>query len=339
MIKKYFREHIAKLVPYSTARDEYSGPPGIFMDANELAFGGELNRYPDPKQLALRQLAAKTKHVNPEMVFVGNGSDEIIDLLIRLFCEPQKDKMLILPPTYGMYAVAAKAHNVEVEEILLKADFQPDVAKVLLSDAKLVFLCSPNNPTGNLMDVVAIEQIAKGFDGIVVVDEAYIDFAPGKSLLPLLNKFSNLVLIQTFSKAFGLAAARVGMAMAHPEIIQALDTIKLPYNLGNPSAFAALAALRMRGNITRQVRRIVRYRDELAFQLAHIKCVEKVFHSDANFLLVRFVDAQSVFRYLLKHGIIVRDRSQQPMLQGCLRITVGTAAQNRRLIEILKTMQ
>lgn len=336
MIERYFRKHVLNLVPYSTARDEYKGPPGIFLDANENPFKTRLNRYPDPKQLALRQAVAKLKGLNIDRVFTGSGSDEVIDLLIRLFCEPGRDKLLVLPPTYGMYAVAAAVNNVDVEEVVLNADFQPDVGKVLKSAAKMVFLCSPNNPTGNLMDVGYVMQILQNFKGIVVVDEAYIDFAPGRSLLPLLNNYQNLVLIQTFSKAYGLAAARVGMAFADPAIIKALDTIKLPYNLGNPSALAAIAALGKLEKFALQVQRINRYKNELAAQLEQMPVVANVFHSDANFLLVRFVDAHAVFTHLISHGIIVRDRSHQPLLEGCLRITIGSAAEIRRLIKTLK---
>lgn len=336
MINRYLRPHILKLVPYSTARDEYHGPAGIFLDANENPFESRLNRYPDPRQQALRKAVADNRNISHEMVFAGSGSDEVIDLLIRSFCEPGSDKVLVLPPTYGMYAVAATVHNVAVEEIVLNADFQPEVDKVLCSDARLLFLCSPNNPTGNLVERSRIETILDQFNGIVVVDEAYIDFAPGKSAIALLDTHPNLVVIQTFSKAFGLAAARVGLAFAHRSIIDVFDRIKLPYNLGNPSASAALKALGRTKQIENQIKAIIRNREILAQQLAMLDCVEKVFPSDANFLLVRFVDAARVFAHLLKQGIIVRDRSRQPLLEGCLRITVGTAAENRRLIETLK---
>ncbi|MBK9290926.1 MAG: histidinol-phosphate transaminase [Bacteroidetes bacterium] len=336
MIESYFREHITRLVPYSTARDEYKGPPGTFLDANENPFGNGLNRYPDPRQTALRETIAQLKGVHSSKVFVSSGSDEVIDLLIRLFCEPRKDKVLILPPTYGMYAVAASVHNVDVEEIVLGADFQPDVERIIQSGAKILFLCSPNNPTGNLMSREYVETILQQFGGMVVVDEAYVDFSPEGSFLPLLESFPQLIVMQTFSKAFGLAAARVGMAFAAPAVIKALDTIKLPYNLGNPSAKAALAALSRREQVLRKVEKIIRYRDQLASQLIELHCVVRVYPSDANFLLVQFVDASAVFTHLLNHGIIVRDRSRQPLLEGCLRISIGTGKENKKLLNVLK---
>ncbi|MCE1201507.1 MAG: histidinol-phosphate transaminase [Bacteroidia bacterium] len=338
MVERYFRKHIQGLKPYSTARDEYSGPPGVFMDANENPFGQGLNRYPDPRQLTLRNALARLKGVNEAAVFVGSGSDEIIDLLIRLFCEPGKDSVLILPPTYGMYEVASAAHDVKVEKILLAPDFQPDVEKILKSEAKLLFLCSPNNPTGNLINPEIVEAILKGFNGIVAIDEAYIDFSVGDTSIGLLDKYHNLIVLQTFSKAFGLAAVRVGLAFAAPAIIAAFDRIKLPYNLGDLSARAALRAIERKDKKAKQVQAIVRYRNALAAQLGRLPCVDKVFPSDANFLLVRFVDARTTFDHLIARGIIVRDRSGQPLLGGCLRISVGTAQENRKLIEALKLL-
>ncbi|HMM12518.1 MAG TPA: histidinol-phosphate transaminase [Bacteroidales bacterium] len=335
---KYFRPHILSLEPYSTARHEYNGPAAIWLDANENPYKSGLNRYPDPKQSELRKAISQLRQINADQVFTGSGSDEIIDLLIRLFCEPHKDKVLVLPPTYGMYAVAAAVHNVAVEEIMLTADFQPDVEKVLKSDAKLLFLCSPNNPTGNVMDSKDIELILRGFDGIVAVDEAYIDFSPESSVLKHLDTYPNLVVMQTFSKAYGLAAARVGMAFAHRSIIAALDRIKLPYNLGDLSARAAINALRKRKHVEQQVQTIVRNRENLSKKLQQLACVEKVFPSDANFLLVRFVEHKKIFAHLIAKGIIVRDRSHQAALSGCLRLTVGTKADNERLIEALKTL-
>lgn len=338
MVEQYFRKHIQGLIPYSTARDEYSGPPGVFMDANENPFGQGLNRYPDPRQQTLRNAVARIKGVNEAAVFVGNGSDEIIDLLIRLFCEPNKDRVLILPPTYGMYEVASAVHDVKVEKILLAPDFQPDVEKILQSEAKLLFLCSPNNPTGNLINPGIVEAILKGFKGIVAIDEAYIDFSAGGTSIGLLDKYQNLIVLQTLSKAYGLAAARVGLAFAAPAIIAAFDCIKLPYNLGDLSARAALRAIERKVKVAKQVQTIVRYRNALAEQLGRLPCVDKVFASDANFLLVRFVDVRTVFNHLIARGIIVRDRSGQPLLGGCLRISVGTAKENRKLIEALKQL-
>ncbi len=338
MVEWYFRKHIQGLKPYSTARYEYSGPPGVFLDANENPFGRGLNRYPDPRQQTLRNAIARLKGVNEAAVFVGSGSDEIIDLLIRLFCEPGKDSVLILPPTYGMYEVASAAHDVKVEKIMLAPDFQPDLEKTLQSEAKLLFLCSPNNPTGNLIDPEIVEAILKGFKGIVAIDEAYIDFSAGSTSIELLDKYQNLIVLQTLSKAFGLAAARVGLAFADPAIIAAFDRIKLPYNLGDLSARAALRAIERKDKVAKQVQTIVRYRNALAEQLSRLPCVDKVFPSDANFLLVRFVDYKTVFNHLKALGIIVRDRSGQPLLGGCLRISVGTAKENRKLIEALKQL-
>lgn len=338
MVEQYFRKHIQGLIPYSTARDEYSGPPGVFMDANENPLGQGLNRYPDPRQQTLRNAVARIKGVDEVAVFVGSGSDEIIDLLIRLFCEPSKDSVLILPPTYGMYEVASAAHDVKVEKILLAPDFQPDVEKILQSEAKLLFLCSPNNPTGNLINPEIVEAILKGFKGIVAIDEAYIDFSAGGTSIGLLDKYQNLIVLQTLSKAFGLAAARVGLAFAAPAIIAAFDRIKLPYNLGDLSARAALRAIERKVMVEKQVQTIVRYRNALAEQLGRLPCVDKVFPSDTNFLLVRFVDVKAVFNHLIARRIIVRDRTGLPLLGGCLRISVGTAKENRKLIEALKQL-
>ncbi len=339
MVEQFFRKHIHNLKPYSTARDEYAGPPGVFLDANENPFGRGLNRYPDPRQQALRLAVSRMKGIAPGQVFAGNGSDEIIDLLIRLFCEPGRDNVLILPPTYGMYEVAASAHNVQVTKIILKPDFQPDIEKILLSDAKLMFLCSPNNPTGNLINLEMVEKLLAKFKGIVVIDEAYIDFAEHGSVLGMLKDHPNLVVLQTFSKAFGLAAARVGLAYAAPAIIEAFDRIKLPYNLGNLPARAAMQAIEAKNKVALQVQTIVRSRKYLADQLEKLHCVEKVFPSDANFLLVRFVNVKSVFTHLIAQGIIVRDRSSQPLLDGCLRITVGNRQENKRLLAALKQLE
>lgn len=336
------RPHILNLKPYSTARDDYSGKIGIFLDANENSLGSAVadtyNRYPDPHQIELKAKVAAVKGVTPEQVFLGSGSDEVIDLLIRVFCEPGRDKIMVLLPTYGMYAVCAAANNVDVVKVPLTESFTINMPQALknAADVKLLSLCSPNNPTGNCLPQPEIAEILENFAGIVVLDEAYIDFAPKCSWLPRLNRYPNLVILQTFSKAWGLANLRLGMAFADPAIINFLSWIKYPYNISGLTQRLALKALNNESVKEQMVALILAERKKLAEELAELPMVQKVYPSDANFLLVKFNNSQSVFRFLIEQQIIVRDRSHAPRCDNCLRITVGTPEENQILISKLK---
>ncbi len=314
------------------------------LDANENSLGSagpeRFNRYPDPLQRAVKAGLAPLKGVSPEQIFLGNGSDEAIDLLVRLTCTPGQDSILILPPTYGMYEVAANLNDVGIERLPLSADFQlsaETVAGILASEAKLVFLCSPNNPTGNLLHSEGIEQILRGFRGLVVVDEAYVDFAEAPSWTTRLHEFPNLVVLQTFSKAWGLAGLRLGMAFASPELIKYLNKIKPPYNVSEATQQHALQALRDAPHFEQMRRELLLGRDWLQERLPALKIVEEVFPSDANFLLVRFrPDATAVYDFLLGRGIVVRNRTSQPGCTGTLRLTVGTPQENQLLLSALQ---
>jgi len=342
-IQKLARENVRKLKPYSCARDEYKNDTGIFLDANENSIGSvlniSLNRYPDPRQIELKARIAAIKGGEINRIFLGNGSDEVIDLLIRAFCEPARDKIMILPPTYGMYQVAADVNNVDVVAVPLTPDFQIDTAAVLRStDAvKIIFICSPNNPTGNCLREADIRNILENFDGLLVLDEAYIDFAPEKSWLPKLNQYPNLVILQTFSKAWGLASIRLGMGFADPQIIELLTKIKYPYNVNGATQQLALEALSYMDKKNELVAQILAERETLIGQLQQLDSVEKVYPTDANFVLVKFKQAKRVFDFLIGKQIIVRDRSDVIRCEDSLRITVGTPGENAKLIETLKT--
>ncbi|WP_316937432.1 histidinol-phosphate transaminase [Hymenobacter sp. DG25A] len=338
------RPNIRTMKPYSSARDEFQGEAHVMLDANENSLGSagpeRFNRYPDPMQRAVKAELALLKGVRPEQIFLGNGSDEAIDLLVRLTCTPGQDSILILPPTYGMYEVAANLNDVRIERLPLTADFQlsaETVAGVLASEAKLVFLCSPNNPTGNLLHANAIEEILRGFRGLVVVDEAYADFAAAPSWTSHLDEFPNLVVLQTFSKAWGLAGLRLGMAFASPEVIGYLNKIKPPYNVSEATQQHALQALRDAARFEQMRRELLIGRDWLQERLPAVDIVEQVFPSDANFLLVRFrPDATAVYDFLLGRGIVVRNRTTQPGCAGTLRLTVGTPEENKQLLQALQ---
>ncbi|AHJ97774.1 histidinol-phosphate transaminase [Hymenobacter swuensis] len=338
------RPNLRDMKPYSSARDEFQGEAQVMLDANENSLGSagpdQFNRYPDPLQRAVKQELAQFKAVRPEQIFLGNGSDEAIDLLVRLTCVPGQDSLLILPPTYGMYEVAANLNDVRVERLQLTPDFQlsPEiVASVLASDAKIVWLCSPNNPTGNLLHAEYMEEILRGFRGLVVVDEAYADFAAAPSWTTRLAEFPNLVVLQTFSKAWGLAGLRLGMAFASPEIIGYLNKIKPPYNVSEATQRFALQALRDADRFESLRQQLLVGRDWLAERLPALPIVAEVFPSDANFLLVRFhPDATAVYDFLVARGIIVRNRTTQPGCAGTLRLTVGTPAENELLLQALR---
>lgn len=338
-INQFLRPSIRNLKPYSSARDEFSGSAAVFLDANENPFNEPYNRYPDPHQRELKKKIASIKNVPADRIFLGNGSDEAIDLLIRAFCEPGHDNIISIAPTYGMYRVAAGVNNVEVREVLLTPDYQLNTRALFEaadSRSKLLFLCSPNNPTGNLFAREDISEVANRFQGVVVLDEAYIDFAPGKSLLPVLNDFPNVVVLQTLSKAWGMAGIRLGMAFAQPAIIEVLSRIKYPYNVNSLTQSKALELLDKATRVTEWVNQLLREREQLAGALKEFDFTIKVYPSDANFLLVKTKAPKEIYSYLVEKGIIVRDRSGVALCEGCLRITVGSPTENLELLEALQ---
>jgi histidinol-phosphate aminotransferase len=337
------RPHLLTLTPYSSARDEYTGREGVFLDANENPIGSTtavaVNRYPDPYQAAIKEKLAPLKGVRPGQIFLGNGSDEPIDLLTRAFCEPGTAEHVILtPPTYGMYEVSAHVNHVGVEKVPLTPDFQLDTDALLATvepSTKLVWLCTPNNPTGNMLARADLLRVVEAVNCLVVVDEAYIDFAPETTLLPELDAHPNLVVLQTFSKAWGLAGLRVGMAFGSEELVRLLNKIKPPYNLNVLTQQHLLTALDNVAQKDEMVRQLLANRENLRAALAELPIVERVFPSDSNQLLVRFRDARAVFAYLLAEKVIVRDRSKVTLCDNCLRISVGTAEEDDRLLELL----
>lgn len=340
------RKNIKNLKPYSSARSEFEGSAEVFLDANENAFGSPagagLNRYPDPLQRELKDRIAAMKGVSPSQIFVGNGSDEAIDLLFRIFCEPGRDEVITCPPTYGMYRVSADINDVTVREASLTADFQLDVRAILagISGAtKLIFVCSPNNPTGNLMSRGSILEIARQFTGIVVVDEAYIDFADEPSLLAELESLPNLVVLQTFSKAWGMAGVRVGLAFASSEIINLMNRVKPPYNVSGIAQQTVIRSLESSSTVREWIITARGERSRLENSLSDLDFVQRVYPSDANFLLVQVDDANSTYKYLIDEMIVVRDRSNVELCEGCLRITVGTPAENNRVLQALRSIE
>lgn len=341
-INRLLRPHLQKFSAYRSARDECATEATVYLDANEnpqaLSGNEGFNRYPDPHQRDLKEKIAGIKQVAREQVFLGNGSDEAIDLMQRAFCIPGQDKIMVLPPTYGMYAVCAQLNDVPVVQVPLTEAFDLDVAAILnnLEQVKIIYICSPNNPSASLADREAVQTILRHFEGLVVVDEAYADFSTAPSWLPDLKSYPNLVVLQTFSKAWGLAGIRLGMAFAHPQIVSVLDRIKYPYNVNSFTQTTALNALDRQPEAAAAIDQILKNRSWLAKALQNLPVVENVFPSQANFLLVRFSNAHKIFNYLLGKGIVVRDRSNMIHCKGCLRITVGTEAENRKLIESLK---
>src|SRR5258706_7129306 len=337
------RENVKKLVPYSSARGEFTGDARVYLDANENSFGSPLpenyNRYPDPLQTRIKQRVAESNDVQPTEIFVGNGSDEAIDLLLSIFCRPQIDNVVICPPTYGMYEVAAGINDIAVLRASLTSTFALDVDAVFNvanENTKVIFLCSPNNPTGNLMAREAILNIASDFNGIIIVDEAYIHFSGERSLTSEINNYPNLVVLQTFSKAWGLAGLRVGVAFADAEIIALFNKIKPPYNVSQVVQEMVLEAFDNRQGMIDTIAEIVRERKSLATKLAALSCVARVYPSDANFLLISLADANEVYQVLLHKKIVVRNRSNVELCEGCLRITVGTAEENQALLKALE---
>ena len=338
------RENIKKLVPYSSARDEFSGEASVYLDANENSYGSPLtrwyNRYPDPLQRKVKTKLSQIKAVPAENIFLGNGSDECIDILFRAFCEPGKDNVIICPPTYGMYEVSASINDVQVKKVPLKPDFQlnlPAIEEAVDDHTKMIFLCSPNNPTGNAINREDIEIILNNYFGLVVLDEAYINFSRFRSFSQELNEYPNLVILQTLSKAWGLAALRVGMAFTSTAIIEVMNRIKPPYNISQASQELVLKSLEEVEQVNHMIQEIVSQRDELKKILENIDGIQTVYPSDANFLLVKVHNARSLYEYLLTKGIVVRDRSNVSLCEGCLRITVGTAPENKTLVTEIKS--
>jgi histidinol-phosphate aminotransferase len=337
-IRKLVRKNILNMKPYSSARDEFKGEAEVFLDANENPYPSPYNRYPDPLQWKVKEKLAQIKKAEPQQIFLGNGSDEAIDLLIRAFCEPNADSILITVPTYGMYAVCAEVNAVAIQEVKLTPSFDLDLDSLNRSiqpNTRIIFLCSPNNPTANLLSRNKIESILKTFQGIVVVDEAYIDFANDTSFISELSNYSNLVVLQTFSKAWGLAGLRLGMAFANEEIINMLNKIKYPYNINIRTQELALEALDGVNKKDAWVSEILAQREILTKELLTLHIVKKIYPSDANFILVKLDDAPGTYHYLMNNKIIVRDRSRVTLCENCIRITIGTPQENKRLIQAL----
>ena len=342
-LENLVRKNVRRLKPYSSARKEFSGAAQIFLDANENSFGSPLpenyNRYPDPLQSAVKEKISALYQTAANEIFVGNGSDEAIDLLLRIFCEPRLDSVLICPPTYGMYEVSAEINDVEIRRADLTEDFRLDLEAVKNAidvRTKLIFICSPNNPTGNAFARDEILELVKSFDGIVAVDEAYIHFSREKSLLGEINNFPNLVVLQTFSKAWGLAGLRVGLAFAAKEIIRLFNKVKPPYNISQIAQEAILAALDNAPEMGKTIAEIIAEREQLIENLSNFSFVTKIYPTDANFVLVKTDDAGKIYDHLLGEKIVVRNRNSVELCRGCLRITVGTPGENAELLNSLK---
>jgi histidinol-phosphate aminotransferase len=338
-IDNLVRNNVRNLIPYSCARDEFTGKEGIFLDANENPFG-TLNRYPDPYQNELKTVISRIKYIPVEKIFLGNGSDEIIDLCFRIFCNPAIDKALTFAPSYGMYEVSAAANDVRIVKIPLNESFNINYNELepWLSDKnlKLVLICSPNNPTGNSIESSIIEKIISEFHGIVLLDEAYIDFSGGSSFKERLDSFPNLIVMQTMSKAFGMASVRVGMAFANPEIVRYFNKMKPPYNISSVNQRAVLKRLSDPSLYKKEVNKIIKERERLSSEIRTLPVAERVYPSEANFILVKFEDADAIYNYLINRGIVVRNRSSA--VKNCIRITIGTRNENDILLKALKSI-
>ena len=338
-IRELLRENIRTLAPYSTARDEYQGELGIYLDANENPYDNNYNRYPDPHQKNLKRRLAEIKGVPVEKIFIGNGSDEPIDLVFRLFCEPRRHNAVSIAPTYGMYKVAAAINDVQMREVQLEPGFTLDAEKLLAAtdeNTRLLFLCSPNNPSGNCFPKKEIEKVIRRFNGIVILDEAYIDFAGQPGFLSELDEYPNLVILQTLSKAWGMAGLRLGLAFAQPLIVDTLSRVKYPYNINVVTQKIVLEQLRRSPDA--QIAEIVSERGRVLEGLAQNPVIRKIHPTDANFVLVEVDEPRTIYDRLIGAGIIVRDRSRIKGCEGCLRITIGTPEENDRLLETLKKL-
>ncbi|ASU34546.1 histidinol-phosphate transaminase [Mucilaginibacter xinganensis] len=345
-INKILRENIKNLTPYSSARDEYQGEASVFLDANENAFGSPLeqqyNRYPDPLQYHVKKRLSEIKGVPPRNIFLGNGSDEAIDILFRSFCNPGVDNVILVPPTYGMYQVSANINDIAVKNVPLTEDFQLNlegIAEAIDDNTKLIFICSPNNPTGNSIDRTDVETLLANFNGIVVVDEAYINFSRQKTFIQELTEYANLVVLQTLSKAWGLAGLRIGMAFASEEIIEIMNKVKPPYNINEASQQLALQALNNIEQVNSWIKETLIQRDKLVLGLKEFDFVVDIYPSDANFILVKTTDANGIYDHLVNQGIIVRNRSKVELCEGCLRITVGTPKENNILLQTIQNFK
>ncbi|MCR8556434.1 histidinol-phosphate transaminase [Mucilaginibacter sp. BJC16-A38] len=345
-INNILRENIKNLTPYSSARDEYQGEASVFLDANENAYGSPLeqayNRYPDPLQFEVKKRLTEIKGVPPRNIFLGNGSDEAIDILFRSFCNPGVDNVILVPPTYGMYQVSANINDVAVKNVPLTEEFQLNldgIAEAIDEHTKLIFICSPNNPTGNSIDRTDVETLLANFSGIVVVDEAYINFSRQKTFIQELTEYANLVVLQTLSKAWGLAGLRVGMAFASEEIIEVMNKVKPPYNVNEASQQLALQALANVDLVNLWIKETLQQRDLLVLGLKDFDFVVDIYPSDANFILVKTTNANGIYDFLVSQGIIVRNRSKVELCEGCLRITVGTPDENNILLQTLQNFK
>jgi len=341
-LDKLLRANIRSLQPYSCARDEFKGEASVYLDANENPYNAPYNRYPDPLQWEVKELITKVKNVPVENIFLGNGSDEPIDLLYRAFCEPRIDNVVAIEPTYGMYKVSAAINDIEYRKVLLDENFQFTADSLLAATnlyTKLIWLCSPNNPTGNSMDRKEIVKLLTSFEGIVVLDEAYIDFASEGSFSEFLSQYPNLVILQTFSKAWGSAAIRLGMAFASTEIIGILNKIKYPYNVNILTQKQALTALKNADQTKAWVKTLLAERTVLVQELQKLPLIQHIYPTDANFVLVKVPDANAIYHYLVDKSIIVRNRNTVSLCMGCVRITVGTPEENKTLLEELKKFQ
>lgn len=343
-IESFVRDNIKALKPYTSAREEFTNFSSdlVFLDANESPFNNGTNRYPDPQQESLKSHLSQYKSIPAANILFGNGSDEVLDLIVRVFCEPNKDEILILPPTYGMYEVLANTNAVGVQKVALDQNFQPDVEAILSasnSNTKLLFLCSPNNPTANSLSAKRIEKLVNNFNGIVVIDEAYIDFSKEDSWIYRLDQFSNLIVTQTFSKAYGMAGIRLGVCYASKYIISVLNKIKPPYNVNALTQTKAIERLLNVDNITQDIQGVLNEKVTLITALNDISFVEKIYPSDTNFILVKVDDAPKRYAQLIKKGIVVRNRTNQIGCSNCIRITIGTSKENNRLINTLKDIQ
>lgn len=345
-IDKIVRENIEKLKPYSSARSEYRGDAEVFMDANENAYGSPLdenyNRYPDPLQWELKKELSKIKGVPPQNIFVGNGSDEVIDIAFRIFCKPGQDNVIVCPPTYGMYKVCADINDVEAKEVLLTEDFQLNIEGILSvvdANTKLLFICSPNNPTGNDINRMDIELLLNNFPGIVIIDEAYINFSRQKTFIQELTEYENLIVMQTLSKAWGLAALRLGLGFASEKIIDLFNRVKPPYNVNLSSQQLGIKALANIKEVNANIINTIQQRNWVHDQLQQFNFVQIIYTSDANFILVKVDNADKLYQYLLLNRIIVRNRSKEPLCNNCIRITIGTEQENLHLINTLKNYE
>jgi len=345
-LQNILRKNIKELVPYSSARDEFKGEASIFLDANENAYGSPLksnyNRYPDPLQYKVKKRLSEIKGVPPRNIFLGNGSDEAIDILFRAFCNPGKDNVITVPPTYGMYEVSANINDVELRKINLLPDYQLNmegIAEAIDENTKIIFICSPNNPTGNSINRADIETILANFNGLVVIDEAYINYSRQKTFIQELTDYSNLVVLQTLSKAWGLAGLRVGMAFASEEIIEVFNKVKPPYNMNEASQQLTLEALQNVDQVNNWIKESVAEREKLRAALSIMPSVITIYPSDANFILVKTENPKEIYQYFVERGIIVRDRSKVELCEGCLRITVGTPQENKLLTEAFKNFE